>query len=529
MSKTTVHSADSDRPESRAIARLEIGMIVGGLAGITFLLPHDLLWGDGGFRYLYLWRLLLEGHLSEEKYSLIGPLFSTPLWELGRLYQSPEWWCEKYNALVFATGLFVFYRMLRNHVPRRLLRRFLLLLTFASMFSHHLLFYWGEVFTAVMVGIGAVFLVAKRRGWTAIVLGVANSPATLPAMMLLTVERICVTRRLRLGLAVVAAVAVVLLEAWIRRGNPFETGYGDDRGPKTIMPFSGQPGLSYPIFFGLLSLLLSFGKGLLFFAPGLFLPVRRRIAELPGGTGVHLTALYRMWIAFVVGLVLLYSTYWSWSGSTFYGPRYLLFASLPACLALAVRLHRQDPSILANTITVLALGLSLWVGLNGAVFGDAPARDVCLEPNGHFFEAPLCFYTPEFSALWVPFVHAQELTAGQLVYLVYGLCVACYLMTPPLLALAGQLLARARLLADNAGDDRHESRSSTAPAMEGRCQLVTSSGIAIARTTTESTSPEQTVATFRSAWSLPLALSLRGNDSELCREPDQSITDSPPG
>ncbi|GAA3246996.1 hypothetical protein [Nonomuraea helvata] len=476
MSNTTVDSVDSAKPESRAIARLEIGMIVGGLAGITFLLPHGLYWGDGGSRFIYLWRLLGEKHLSEEKYSLIGPLFSTPLWQLGLVYQSPEWWCEKYNALVFAIGLFVFYWMLRDHVSRRLLRRFLLLLTFASMFSNHLLFYWGEVFTAVMVGMGTVCLVAKRRGWTAIVLGVANAPATLPAMALLAVERILATRRLRVGLAVVAAVAVVLLEAWIRRGNPFETGYGDDRGPRTIMPFSGRPGLSYPIFFGLLSLLFSFGKGLLFFAPGLFLPVRRRIAGLPGRAGVDLTALYKMWIAFVVGLVLLYSTYWSWSGSTFYGPRYLLFASLPACLALAVRLHRRDSSILTNTITVLALGLSLWVGLNGAVFGDAPARKVCLEPTNFFvFEAPLCYYTPEFSALWVPFIDAPELTVGQQVYLLYGLCVAGYLMTPPLLALTGQLLARAWLLV-NGG--RRTTPSASVPAAEGRCQLVTSSACA---------------------------------------------------
>ncbi|MEV1169810.1 hypothetical protein [Nonomuraea sp. NPDC049784] len=463
MPNIATYFTNSNVRESKVIARLEIGMIIGGLVGMAFLLPHALFWGDGGWRFVYLSDLLTKGELSKEKYSLIGPLFSAPLWLLGKIYQSPEWWCEKYNTAVFALGLFIFYRMLRNHVSRRLLRRFFLLLTFASMFTNHLLFYWSEVFTAVLVGIGTVCLVAKRRGWTAIVLGVANAPAALPAMMLLTAQRIWDTRRLRLVVAFVAAVAVVLLEAWIRRGDPFESGYGDDRGPRTIMPFSGQPGLSYPIFFGLLSLLLSFGKGLLFFAPGLFLPVRRRLAALPGRAATDLTALYRMWIAFVVGLVLLYSTYWSWSGSTFYGPRYLLFASLPACLALAVRLHRQDSSILANTITVLALVLSLWVGLNGAVFGDVPARDVCLTPTGTYLEAPLCYYTPEFSALWVPFIHAQAVTPGQYAYLLYGLAVAVYLITPPLVALTTQLLTRAQVLAKGFRDDRARARFSKAP------------------------------------------------------------------
>ncbi|WP_214409906.1 hypothetical protein [Sphaerisporangium fuscum] len=473
---------NSGESDCKAVARIEFGLIAGGLLGISFLLPHALLWGDGGWRFVYMSDLLTTGHLSDKKYSLIGPLFSAPLWLLGRMYQSPEWWCEKYNAAVFAVGLFIFYRMLRDRVPRPLLRRFLLLLTFASMFANHLLFYWGEVFTAIMVGIGTVCLLTRRRGWTAIVLGVANTPATVPALMLLTARRVWDTRRLRPVLAVAAAVAVVLLEAWIRRGSPFESGYGDDRGPKTIMPFSGRPWLSYPIFFGLLSLLLSFGKGLLFFAPGLFLPVHRRLAALPGRASADLTTLYGMWTAFTVGLILLYSTYWSWSGSTFYGPRYLLFASLPACLVLAVRLHRQETSILANTITVLALGLSLWVGLCGAVFGDAPARAVCLDPTGPQFEAPLCYYTPEFSALWVPFIHAQQLTAGQYLFLLYGLTVAVYLMAPPLLELATQVLTRARLLTRSFRDDRARARLRRPPVMEGRCQLVTSSGVAVART-----------------------------------------------
>ena len=39
----------------------------------------------------------------------------------------------------------------------------------------------------------------------------------------------------------------------------------------------GRPGFSYPLFFGELSALLSFGKGLAFYAPGLILPIRRAL------------------------------------------------------------------------------------------------------------------------------------------------------------------------------------------------------------------------------------------------------------
>ncbi|MEV0590315.1 hypothetical protein [Nonomuraea cavernae] len=193
----------------------------------------------------------------------------------------------------------------------------------------------------------------------------------------------------------VRAVALVMVEAWLRRSSPFATGYeADDHGRRTIMPYSGLPGFSYPIFFGMLSLIFSFGKGLLF-APGLFLPVRQRLRYLAAGR-----QLYDLWLAFVIGLLLLYAMYWSWSGSSFWGPRYLLFAAVPAAFALAVQCYRPGDSAVADLVTVLALGLSVWAGLNGAVFGDVDVPKVCWPDGGGQYEAPICFYTPEISALW---------------------------------------------------------------------------------------------------------------------------------
>jgi hypothetical protein len=214
------------------------------------------------------------------------------------------------------------------------------------------------------------------------------------------------------------------------------------------MPYSGLPGFSYPIFFGVLSLVLSFGKGLLFFAPGLFLPVRQRLRDLAAGR-----QLYDLWLAFVIGLLLLYAMYWSWSGSSFWGPRYLLFAAVPAAFALAVRCHRPGDSAGADLVTVLALGLSIWVGLNGAVFGDVDVPKVCWPDGAGQYEAPICFYTPKFSALWYPFVAGgKPLSTGQWIYLTYGLAVGAYLLAGPLLRLVGHLrtwvgFARARIRA----------------------------------------------------------------------------------
>ncbi|MER5322268.1 hypothetical protein [Streptosporangium roseum] len=423
--------------DNRVVARVETGLIVAGFAGMFFLLPR-MYWGDGSVRYFQLTALLTQGTVQEGKYSMVGPLFSAPLWLIEKIVGSPEWWTLRYNLLLLVGGVAFVWFALRDRLPRPLLRRFILLLVFASMFTHHQLNYYGEVFTAILVLIGTVALLGGKAwpGWLTVAIGVANTPAALPAMALMTAKWIWDVRRLRWVLAVCAAVALVMAEAWLRRGSPFATGYeADNQGRRTIMPYSGLPGFSYPIFFGVLSLIFSFGKGLLFFAPGLFLPVRQRLRHLAAGR-----QLYDLWLAFVIGLLLLYGMYWAWSGAVFWGPRYLLFAAVPAAFALAVRCYQSDASAVADLVTVMALGLSVWAGLNGAVFGDVDVPKVCWPDRVDYYEAPICFYTPEFSALWHPFVAGgKPLTAGQWIYLGYGLAVGAYLMAGPLLRLAGHL------------------------------------------------------------------------------------------
>jgi hypothetical protein len=55
------------------------------------------------------------------------------------------------------------------------------------------------------------------------------------------------------------------------------------------MPYTGRPGFSYPFLFGVLGILFSFGRGLAFFAPALWLlllprkPAALRLRQLPRG------------------------------------------------------------------------------------------------------------------------------------------------------------------------------------------------------------------------------------------------------
>jgi hypothetical protein len=425
----------------------ELALLLCGLLAMAALLEHQMV-SDGARRLAALSELLQHGRLSSLNYSLIGPLFSTPLWLLGRAAGDPVDWVLQFNLLCLALGLLALYLVLRPHMDRRALGAFLLLLVAASMFPDHVRYYYGEVFTAVCVGAGlAAIVLGGRRtrlvGWAAVVLGVANTPPALVGLATVTLLRLFQRKQLREMLPLLAAAALVLAEAWVRRGSPFDLGYDDNRGVRTIMPYSGLPGFSYPLFFGVLAILFSFGKGLIFFAPGMFLPVRRALAALHATAARPVYALYLLWMSFVVGLILVYARWWAWYGGWFWGPRFFLFASVLASFVLAVRLHARGTSLAGNLLTLGALILSFWVGVDGAIFGQNTLSEVCWA-NNYSMEF-LCHFTPEFSALWRPFVVYEPLNAANLIYIAYSVIVFFYLALPLLRRIAeqGRELARA--------------------------------------------------------------------------------------
>jgi hypothetical protein len=226
------------------------------------------------------------------------------------------------------------------------------------------------------------------------VLGVANMPASGAGLLLAAAWRFWSTRRFDGFVATALAAALILGENMLVRGSPFDGGYFRDRGLITVMPFSGMPGFSYPFVLGLLSLLFSFGKGLLFFAPALLLALRTR-RDHP-----RLAPFLDLSLAFVAGLLLAYSSWWAWYGGWKWGPRFLLFATYPASLALAATLHSALPW--PRRIAAAALACwTVWVGVSGAVF-DLAGLGLCIA-NGYALEH-LCWFVPEFSPLFRPFV-----------------------------------------------------------------------------------------------------------------------------
>ncbi len=75
--------------------------------------------------------------------------------------------------------------------------------------------------------------------------------------------------------------------------------------------------------------------------------------------------------------------------------------AFPAALALAVATTRPPTTTKRFWIAVAILTLSAWVGVNGMVF-EQNSMDICWE--GNYQLEFLCWYVPEYSALWRPFV-----------------------------------------------------------------------------------------------------------------------------
>ncbi len=437
---------ESPRRSRLGPGQLDLVLILVGL-GVLFVLPvapprpqwHPgmLFWHDGWERYRLLDRFVhgtpvndlrnVHRHWSD-RWPYLPTFAALPLWYLGELVKTPSWWIVRFNWFVTAGCLAVLWLGLRRRVDTGLLQIFFLLLLGASMLPGHLAaFFPLEVISALLIGTGIILACTGRpvTGWTAVVLGTASIPAALPALTLVAAVAALTRRRLRLLVVPAAAGLLICADQWVRNGT-FGLGYAStDRGAHSVLPYSTHPGFSYPLGFGLLAVLFSAGKGLVFFAPGLLVPARRVLSLTHRG----LWRSQLLLLVFVAGLVLTFARWWGWDGGFFWGPRFFLVASVPACLALAAGL-RHPPGSVAGKLAVLGvLVLSVWVAIDGAVFGLSGLQicDTALHGNTTY----LCDSVPEFSVLWHPFVGGLHITGGRHVaYLLFALAVLVRLAVP---------------------------------------------------------------------------------------------------
>ena len=399
----------SHRASNLWVILLDLAILLGGLA-FLYINPRQIT-GDGQIRFDSLKELIerRDLHRGEKshpnEYSMMGPIVSAPLYVLGKKIESPEWWCVRFNFLILLCCLFDLFRVLRPAIDGVTLSRFLLLLAMATMFPRHQADYYGEVFTAsfAAVGIALIALQGSWRGWMLLVIATINTQGTGLGLVLISIATAWRFRHYRYLLAPACALAIIMLEAWMRRGNPFLTGYEQVGGRGGIfLPYSDRDWFHHPFLFGLISVVFSMGKGILWFHPGIILSCTDRNRQ----NDERVRTLWLLWMLYLAGVVLLYSKWWCWWGGWFWGPRFFLFAGFPASLALAFRLGTvKENSTFANLFLAFALLLSFWVGVNGLVFNQA---NLTIFLEKHTAHEAYMWHVPEFSVLWFPFVDPKQ-------------------------------------------------------------------------------------------------------------------------
>lgn len=418
-------------------------LIATGFVLYVFALPHELA-GDDGARFDAL-RELVDGHrLSSGRYSLVGPLFATPLYLAGKIMFDERWWISRYNVFLLAAAIFAMRRMRRVRAATSLSDRFALILMATSLVPNALRGFGAETFTAVAVAAGILLLQTQPiAAGCVLILATVNTPGILLGTTLVIVTQAVGERRVRWLLVPIGAVALMLIENRLRRDGWLVSGYDGDRGFRSLLPYSGLPGFSYPMWFGLLSLIFSFGKGLLFYVPGVFAPARPPVVA----GSIDWRRFHAISIWFVIGLLIVYSKWWAWYGGWSWGPRFFLFACVPAAIALASRLDDATASTTSRLITLGVLAVSAWVAIDGAVYA-LNGSDLCFTDN-YAFEA-LCWYVPEFSPLWRPFVTTLDMSVRHAIVAAYCAIVCGYVAAPA----ARGLFRRAALSRGIAGTAR---------------------------------------------------------------------------
>lgn len=355
---------------------------------------------DGAVRFHVISGLIASGKIESMKYSLVGPVFSAPLAYADSVFGG-HYWLLRYNMTLVLLSAVLIYQLLKATQPKKNILIFIAILFFGSMYPGHVIHYYGEIFSSLAMLIGILLVENKRilPGWILMILSVGNMPVSIVALGLICLYKIFREKNLKYIALPFLAAAILILDAKIRMPRTtlgFSNYLLDDHGFGTVLPYSGKPGFSYPAILGILGELFSFGKGLLFYAPGLlFSGYLLRTEKNPVVKRVCILSLL-----YVSGLLLAYSKWWAWYGGWFWGPRFLLFASVPASLALAYLL--MDPATKKGMKRIaLAVTLwSFWVGVNGVVFGQS-GMDICTGNN--YALEHLCWYVPEFSALFHPF------------------------------------------------------------------------------------------------------------------------------
>lgn len=356
--------------------------------------------GDGYARYEMVVQLATGEFSSLAKYPIVQPLITLAFGSVLSIFGADLNAAASYfNLMVFFGGLAVMYARIFHLFDHNTANSFAILAVGFGMFPHYVPQFFGEVLTSVLLMLSLLFYRRKVIFYGCLVLSILNAPAMIPAAVLALLALAWVERSWQPLVAIALIAGLFMAEHQLKYGDPLGSPYGSDgeRGLQTVMPYSGLPGFSYPLLFGLLSLVFAFGKSVFLFIPTLFFLWREKLTTLLPVPPRYLAIM----ALFVVVVMITFAKWWAWYGGWSWGARFFLFLVLPMALVAARGLERSSRGWNDRLGAIAIVVFAGWVGLNGLVWGNDDLG-ACLD-NNYALEA-LCWYAPEFSPLFRPFV-----------------------------------------------------------------------------------------------------------------------------
>ncbi|MDP3898311.1 MAG: hypothetical protein Q8Q62_16710 [Mesorhizobium sp.] len=385
---------------------------------------------DGQVRYRTFLDMFSGEAAEFSKYSNVQPFLAKMVDILARTIYSglPEQAIPRYFELSLVLASSIAFLIVDKDWRRPALVGALLPL---SMLSHYLGQFYAEITSSTLMALGFL-LFHRSRGPTGLMigalvgaLGIANTyvlMGPLCAVVVLAAWRQWRghdedARLLQFLLATLAIAVTAVMVDLLVKGQLFDNPYAGpgENGFRTILPYSGRPGFSYPVLLGLISNIFSFGKSIFLFNPFLILLFVRDYK-------------YKSYaLTFLISALLLYSTWWSWYGGFSFGTRFYIFAIIPSVIVFVDGLLKPARDARFRHLEPVVLLWAIWLATCGKYFAQDGIAPICVA-NDYALEA-FCWYVPEFSPLIHPVVSHGFLGALSHVYWLDYIYFAAALLT----------------------------------------------------------------------------------------------------
>lgn len=373
----------------------------------------------------------VHGNGTVMKYSVIMPLVAlVPYW-LARGLGVGSLVYDHFNVLVWVPwSLLVGARLERLRTSRFAVG--VVTLTTASMFAPFVTVFNAEAFSLMFVSAGLLVALdaggdrraARGIGVVLVAIGAANIPVQILAIAVAGCYLWWRHRQVWLLGAAAIAVAVQVGDVLWTTGSFGLTKYPQEWWESPLLPWGRVVEFGYPFLFGVVGILVSLGRGIVWFQPGLFV-------RTPDAPVDHVRTWRRLMTVMVVAMIPVYAKWWAWYGGFTFGPRFFLIGAVPAAVAMC------DGLVFARRLGHWAVAAALtlwsgWVAIVGVLYFATPRADYLCRLDDFRYE-PMCWWVGEYSPLLAPTWDRSALTpAGVVFALVAGSAVVAVvaLLTP---------------------------------------------------------------------------------------------------